>query len=67
MSSMPRLVRSTFLAVERRLYRVCGIDPEPEQRWTAYAYSLIAFSVDSFLLVYLLQRLQGSLTARTGW
>ena len=26
-----------FLAVERPLYRACGIDPDGEQRWSVYA------------------------------
>ncbi len=50
-----------FLPVERLIYRTCRIDPASEQRWTAYAYSLLAFSLLSFLAVYGLQRLQGSL------
>jgi K+-transporting ATPase ATPase A chain len=50
-----------FLPVERAIYRVCRIDADREQRWTVYAYSLIGFSIFSFLAVYALQRLQGSL------
>src|SRR6266545_967560 len=50
-----------FLPVERLIYRFCRVDPEREQRWTVYAYSLFAFSLVSFLVVYALQRLQGSL------
>src|SRR5258708_20145059 len=36
-----------FLPVERAIYRVCRIDPDREQRWTVYAYSLLAFSAVS--------------------
>jgi K+-transporting ATPase ATPase A chain len=50
-----------FLPVERLIYRACRVDPESEQRWTVYAFSLLAFSLVSFLVVYLLQRLQGVL------
>ncbi|MGA7096455.1 MAG: potassium-transporting ATPase subunit KdpA, partial [Acidimicrobiia bacterium] len=50
-----------FLPIERLIYRVCRIDPSREQRWTVYAYSVLAFSIVSFLAVYGLQRLQGSL------
>lgn len=50
-----------FLKVERPVYRVCGIDPEREQRWSAYAYSVLAFSAVSVLVLYALQRFQGSL------
>jgi K+-transporting ATPase ATPase A chain len=50
-----------FLRVERPIYRLCGIDPKREQRWTVYAYSLLGFSLMSFLVLYCLQRFQGSL------
>ena len=50
-----------FLPVERRIYRFTGVDPSREQRWTTYALSLIAFSVVSWVGLYLLQRLQGVL------
>ena len=42
-------------------YKMAGIKEETEQRWTTYTASLLAFSVVSFLFVYLLQRLQGIL------
>jgi K+-transporting ATPase ATPase A chain len=50
-----------FLPVEKLIYRLCRIDPAREQRWTTYAYALLGFSIFSFLAVYALQRLQGSL------
>lgn len=50
-----------FLRIERPIYRLCGVDPEREQRWTTYAYSLLASSLVSFAAVYVLQRFQGSL------
>ncbi len=50
-----------FAPVERAIYRACRVDPDNEQQWTSYAYSLLAFSGVSFLVVYLVQRLQGSL------
>jgi K+-transporting ATPase ATPase A chain len=50
-----------FGPVERAIYRICRIDPNREQRWTVYTYSLLGFSIVSFLAVYGLQRLQGSL------
>jgi K+-transporting ATPase ATPase A chain len=37
------------------------VDPRSEQRWTVYAFSVIGFSVASFLVLYALQRLQGVL------
>ena len=50
-----------FLPVERAVYRLVGVDPEREQRWTAYAFSVLAFSLASVLGLYLLLRLQGVL------
>ena len=50
-----------FRPVERLIYRATGVNPEREQRWTVYAASLLAFSLFSVLLLYLLQRVQGSL------
>jgi len=50
-----------FLPIERLIYRICRVDPSRGQRWTTYAYSLLGFSLLSFLVVYGLQRLQGSL------
>ncbi|MDQ6613790.1 MAG: potassium-transporting ATPase subunit KdpA [Actinomycetota bacterium] len=50
-----------FSAVERPIFRLCGIDPEGEQRWTTYAYSLLAFSLVSVLILYAQLRLQGHL------
>jgi K+-transporting ATPase ATPase A chain len=50
-----------FGAIERPIYRLCGIDPRREQRWTAYALSVVGFSAASFALLYAILRLQGSL------
>ena len=48
-----------FLPVERLIYRACRVDPASEQRWTVYAFSVIAFGAVSFAVLYALQRLQG--------
>ena len=50
-----------FLPVERRIYRLLGVDDRREQRWNVYAVSLLAFSLVSVLLSYLILRLQGAL------
>ena len=42
--------------IERVLYRLSGIDPEREMRWTEYAGALVLFSTVSMLVLYLLQR-----------
>lgn len=56
----------TFLSpvlgpIERGLYRVAGTSEREEQHWTAYAAGIMLFSVASFLVLYVLQRLQGVL------
>jgi K+-transporting ATPase ATPase A chain len=50
-----------FGPVERGIYRICRVDPEREQRWTVYAFSVLAFSVVGLLLLYVMQRLQSVL------
>ena len=50
-----------LLPVERFVYRVCLVDPEREQRWTAYTFSVLAFSVVGVVLLYSMQRVQASL------
>jgi K+-transporting ATPase ATPase A chain len=47
--------------LESLTYKLVGINEATEQRWTQYTASLLAFSIFSFLFVYLLQRLQGIL------
>ena len=43
---------------ERLTYRICGIDPEREQSWRGYAYSLLAFSLIGLLFTYFILRFQ---------
>src|SRR5437868_13292519 len=47
-----------FTPVENAIYRVCRVDPEREQRWNVYAYSLLAFSAVSVVILYLQLRVQ---------
>ncbi|RWF50202.1 MAG: potassium-transporting ATPase subunit KdpA [Mesorhizobium sp.] len=47
--------------LERGLYRICGTGEREEQHWTTYAVSLLLFNLAGFLVLYFLQRLQGSL------
>jgi len=47
--------------VERLLYRCCGLDPEKEMDWKAYAVAMMVFTGFSILLLYLQQRLQAIL------
>ncbi|MET0983901.1 MAG: potassium-transporting ATPase subunit KdpA [Steroidobacteraceae bacterium] len=47
--------------MERLLYRLAGMDSSAEMDWKRYACALLLVNVAGFLLVYLLQRLQGVL------
>jgi K+-transporting ATPase ATPase A chain len=47
--------------LEKVCYALCGVKESVDQRWTQYAGSLLAFSIFSFLILYLLQRMQGIL------
>ena len=58
--------RKTFLdpvllPCERLLYRLTGVDPDKEMRWTEYTIAMLLFSAATMLLTYLVQRLQGLL------
>jgi len=44
--------------VERGIYKLCGIDPEADMRWSVYVRSILAFSLVSVLFLYLIQRTQ---------
>ena len=55
--------RKTFLdpvlvPCERLLYRLTGIDPEEEMRWTQYAVTMLLFSAATMLLTYVIERIQ---------
>ena len=44
--------------VERVIYKLCGIDPEADMRWSVYARSILAFSLVGVLFLYLIERTQ---------
>jgi len=44
--------------VERLLYRMTGVDPNEEMRWTQYASAVLVFSLATMLLTYAVERLQ---------
>jgi potassium-transporting ATPase potassium-binding subunit len=47
--------------VERITYRALRLQPEREQAWRPYGRAMLAFSIASIALLYLLQRIQGVL------
>ncbi len=50
-----------FGPVERGLYRLFGTREDAEMNWKTYTLAVLAFSLASVILLYALQRLQGSL------
>ncbi|MCV7388224.1 potassium-transporting ATPase subunit KdpA [Mycolicibacterium porcinum] len=48
----------THLRVERVIYRLVGVRPDGQQRWTGYLSAVLAFSAVSVLLLYGLLLLQ---------
>ena len=50
-----------FKPVERLVYGACGVRPEKGQTWMAYAMSFLAFSIASFVVLYLILRFQNLL------
>ena len=56
----------TFLSpvlgpLERVIYRAAGVNPAAESGWKRYAAGVLLFNLIGFVVVYLLQRLQGVL------
>src|ERR1039457_4318678 len=51
---------------ERGIYKVIGIDPKADQKWSAYLRSMLAFSLVSVLFLYGLERLQHYLLLSLG-
>ncbi len=50
--------------LERLVYRLSGVPTDPEKRemkWTTYAGAMLLFNVAGVVVVYAIQRLQGSL------
>ena len=57
-SYMARIYQNDCGRFERLLYRLSGINPEQEMRWTQYALALLVFNLLGLLTVYGLQRFQ---------
>jgi len=45
-------------ALERFVFRLCGIDEKREQTWPAYSLAMLTFSAIGLLLTYAIERLQ---------
>ena len=51
--------------LERTIYKLAGVDPTDEHTWTQYTAAVLAFNLLGFIVVYLLQRMQGQPSAST--
>jgi K+-transporting ATPase ATPase A chain len=51
---LPRL----FGAIERLLYKLCGVDPKQHQDWKQYTVAMLVFSAITLLVTYGIERLQ---------
>lgn len=47
-----------FVPVEGLIYRLCGVRPDEEMTWYAYALSMLAFSIVGLVYLYVLLRTQ---------
>jgi K+-transporting ATPase ATPase A chain len=54
----PAFLNRIGAPVERLMYRVSGVDPAREMRWTEYAIAMLVFNFLGLLAVYALQRFQ---------
>jgi potassium-transporting ATPase potassium-binding subunit len=52
--------------VERGVYKIIGVNPETDQKWSAYLRSMLAFSGISVLFLYGMERLQHYLLGFAG-
>ena len=57
----PAVLNSIGAPFENLLYRLFGIDPEQEMRWTQYAVAMLWFNLFGLLAAYALQRFQAVL------
>jgi K+-transporting ATPase ATPase A chain len=53
--------------VERGIYRVMGVDPKADQKWSTYLRSLLAFSFVGLIFLYAFQRVQEHLLLSLGF
>ncbi|RUW34786.1 MULTISPECIES: potassium-transporting ATPase subunit KdpA [unclassified Mesorhizobium] len=55
------LLSPVLVPIERGLYRLAGTSDREEQHWAVYTTGMLLFNLAGFLVLYALQRLQGTL------
>ncbi len=55
------LLTPLFKPVERLFYKLFGVKEEDDMKWTAYAFSMLLFSLVGVVFTYILLRFQGHL------
>lgn len=56
---------SALVPVERLFYRLAGVNPEEEQKWTTYTIAMLLFSLVGLLILYIQLRTQQWLPLNT--
>jgi len=54
----PQPLPRFFGPIERGLYRLCGVNPKEQQKWTDYTIVLLLFSGITLVVTYAIERLQ---------
>src|SRR5262245_15537582 len=57
-SGEPTLAGRFLGPVERLIYRICHVDENQEQHWTAYTAAMLLFNLAGLLVLYAFERLQ---------
>jgi K+-transporting ATPase ATPase A chain len=57
-SSERTILTPIFGPIERLIYRMCGVNPKSEMKWTAYSAAMLIFSAVGGVVLYGLLRLQ---------
>ncbi len=55
------LLSPVLRPLEVGIYRICGVAETEEQHWTTYAIAILGLSFAGFVVLYVLQRIQGAL------
>jgi potassium-transporting ATPase potassium-binding subunit len=57
-SGEPTIAGKLFGPLERLIYRICRVNEQEEQHWTAYTAAMLIFNLVGLILLYGIERLQ---------
>lgn len=52
------LIDPILCPIEKTIYKICGVDPNREMKWTTYTSTMLIFSVICVIFLYVILRLQ---------